>query len=84
MSNNNCESWIQANINSVLAVEVITLAFVVDMFMLFRDVKTTENLTVMIVTSINALALTVLNYYFGNSVFRTKPPETVKKNDPVS
>lgn len=51
----------------ILAIGGVIQFLVVSLLVLFRVVRSTENTTVMILTSSTMIATTVLNYYFGSS-----------------
>ena len=61
------KDYLKNNIMEILAVGGVIQFLVVSLLILFRVVKSTENTTIMILTSSTMIATTVLNYYFGSS-----------------
>jgi hypothetical protein len=73
------ESWIHKNITSVLAMIVFTFAAIMDIAALFKVIAADKDLSILVLTSVNNFAMMVLAFYYGNSQFRTKPPEPSKE-----
>lgn len=61
------KDFVRHNIMEILAIGGIIQFLVVSLLILFHAVKSTDNTTVMILTSSTMIATTVLNYYFGSS-----------------
>lgn len=61
------KDFLKRNIMEILAIGGVIQFLVVSLLVLFRVVRSTENTTVMILTSSTMIATTVLNYYFGSS-----------------
>ena len=61
------KNWLKINIMEILAIGGVLQFLIVSLLVLFRVVKSTENTTVMILTSSTMIATTVLNFYFGSS-----------------
>lgn len=61
------EKWFKENIMEILAICGIIQFLSVSLLVLFKAVKSTDNTTVMILTSSTMIAATVLNFYFGSS-----------------
>lgn len=61
------KSWLKSNIMETLAIGGVIQFLVVSLLILFKVVKSTENTTIMILTSSTMIATTVLNFYFGSS-----------------
>lgn len=61
------KNWLKINIMEILAIGGVLQFLIVSLLVLFRVVKSTENTTVMILTSSTMIVTTVLNFYFGSS-----------------
>ena len=61
------KNWLKINIMEIIAIGGVLQFLIVSLLVLFRVVKSTENTTVMILTSSTMIATTVLNFYFGSS-----------------
>lgn len=61
------KAYIKENIMEILAIGGVIQFLMVSLLILFKVVKSTENTTIMILTSSTMIATTVLNYYFGSS-----------------
>lgn len=61
------KDFFKQNIMEILAIGGVIQFLVVSLLVLFKVVKSTENTTIMILTSSTMIATTVLNYYFGSS-----------------
>lgn len=61
------KSFIKENIMEILAIGGVIQFLLVSLLVLFKVVKSTENTTIMILTSSTMIATTVLNFYFGSS-----------------
>lgn len=61
------KNWLKEHIVEILAISCV-LQFVVIMFyVLFKEVKSTDSTTLMILTSSGNVAMLVLAFYFGSS-----------------
>lgn len=60
-------NWLKEHIAEVLAVGAALQWIVVMLFVLFREVKSNETTTMMILTSSTNIFLIVLSFYFGSS-----------------
>lgn len=60
-------TWLKINIMEILAIGAVLQFLTVSLLILFKAVKSTDNTTIMILTSSTMIATTVLQFYFGSS-----------------
>lgn len=65
----------------ILAIGGVIQFLTVSLLVLFRVVKSTENTTIMILTSSTMIATTVLNFYFGSSKGSKDKQEKLDANE---
>lgn len=84
------KNWLSENIASVIALSFMAFAFTVFLFILLKEVKTTESTTITILATISNILMLIFGYYFGStkgSKDKDKQIEnlTLKQgNDPAS
>ncbi len=61
------KNWLKDNIRSVLAIMWTAAGIVTFFIILFKEVKTNDNTTSMIITSLVGIVNFILGYYFGSS-----------------
>lgn len=61
------KNFFKDNIIEILAIGAVIQFLIVILFILIREVKSTETTTMMILTSSTNIVVIVLSYYFGSS-----------------
>lgn len=79
INNSENATWLVKNIVPMIAIAVILFTVTLDILVLIREIKTTENITFLIIGNANSLSTLVLGYYFGSSRSSTQKDETIRK-----
>jgi len=59
--------WLKTNIVEILALGAVFQFLLINLLILFKAVKTSENTTIIILTSSTNVMIMVMAYYFGSS-----------------
>lgn len=74
------KDWLKNNITPLLAILWTVIAGIVIVVCLFKDVKSDEKLTYVIVGSVVNIVTFILGYYYGASKFRPEHKTEEKKH----
>lgn len=61
------KNWLKEHIVELLAIVAVIQAIIIMFYVLFKEVKSTDSTTLMILTSSGNIAMLVLAFYFGSS-----------------
>ncbi len=71
------KNWLKDHIVELLALLALAQSIVVMMYVLFREVKSSDSTTLMILSQSGNIAMLVLAYYFGSSKGSKDKQETI-------
>lgn len=65
------QDWLRHSTGSIIAILIIASTIAIDIIAMLKEIRTSDNLTMMILTGCNGSSTFVLGYYFGSSKSQT-------------
>jgi len=72
-------SWLSRNVTSILALLIATFFIILNVLVLLGNIKTSDNITFLVMGNVATVSGAVFGYYFGSSRSSSEKDRTIQK-----